>query len=100
MSQRQKTNSTTNVPLLPQALPHQSFPLNFHIINPASVDKILNKIIGSLPLNLENTTAYILGHPETCIAVHNYLKNDSNFAVHNLRTKQFWKTDLKKTTNG
>lgn len=77
-----------------------SYPLNFHIINPTSADIILNKIIDTMPINLGNTIAYIFGHPDICITIHNFLKKESNFMVHNLRTKPFWKSDHKIRSNG
>ena len=71
----------------------KSYPFNYHIINPISSDEILNSIIKKLPEKSENTIAYIFGHPETCIKVHNYLKTERNISIQNLRTKPFWKTD-------
>lgn len=71
----------------------KSYPFNHHIINPIFSDEILNSIIKKLPEKLENTIAYIFGHPETCIKVHNYLKAERNISTQNLRTKPFWKLD-------
>lgn len=71
----------------------QSYPFDYHIINPILSDEILNSIIKIVPDRVENTIAYIFGHPETCIKVHNYLKTERNISIQNLRTKPFWKTD-------
>lgn len=73
-----------------------SFPFNHHIISPTLTDIAVSKIIGHLPQNLDNTIAYIFGHPEICIALHNYLKHHRNVPLQNLRTKPFWKTDREK----
>lgn len=76
-----------------------SFPFNLYIITPTQTDNIVNKIICNLPENLDDTIAYIFGHPEVCIALHNYLKHDRNFSLQNLRTKPFWKTDREKASH-
>lgn len=73
-----------------------SFPFNHQIIAQTQTDIVVNKIISSLPDNLDNTIAYIFGHPEVCMAMHNYLKHDRNLPLQNLRTKPFWKTDKEK----
>lgn len=76
----------------------QSYPFEYYIVNPVSAYTILNMIKDRLPTNLENTIAYIFGHPETCITLHNYLKKTQNLPIENLRTKPFWKTEKEKTT--
>lgn len=69
-----------------------SFPFNHHIINPVVTDTVVDTIISLLPRSLDNTIAYIFGHPEICIVLHNYLKHNKNLPIQNLRTKPFWKT--------
>jgi len=77
----------------------KSFPFIHHIIPSNSADLIVDKIINHLPKNLTDTIAYIFGHPETCIQLHNYLKHDRNIPVQNLRTKPFWKTTREKISS-
>jgi NADPH-dependent ferric siderophore reductase len=71
-------------------------PLNLYIIPPALMDKAVDKIISALPKIMDDTIAYIFGHPEICIALHNYLKLNHNMPVQNLRTKPFWKSTKEK----
>lgn len=73
-----------------------SYPFNFHIIKTTSSENILKILVDNLPQTFDKTVAYIFGHPETCIAIHNHLKNECNFPLKNLRTKPFWKTDRQK----
>ncbi|NCT73728.1 MAG: hypothetical protein GXC78_04310 [Chitinophagaceae bacterium] len=43
-----------------------SFPLNHHIINSTPPDIVVKEISRCLPENLDDTIAYIFGHPEIC----------------------------------
>jgi hypothetical protein len=70
----------------------QSYPFDYYIIHPTSTDEILNTIIEKLSKKLDDTIAYILGHPDTCMKGHNYLKMEGNIPLQNLRIKPFWKT--------
>ena len=69
-----------------------SFPFHHYILAPMLTEMVMNRIIAQLPGSLNNTIAYIFGHPEICTRLHSYLKNERNMPVHNLRTKPFWKT--------
>lgn len=71
----------------------KSSPFSYHVVNPIQTDLVLEKIIQLLPADLDNTIAYIFGHPGICIGLHNYLKAERNMPLQNLRTKPFWKTD-------
>lgn len=75
-----------------------SFPFHHHIITPTLADMVVAKVIGRLPQNLDEPIAYVFGHPETCIALHNYLKHERNIPTQNLRTKPFWETDKGKNS--
>jgi len=35
--------------------------------------------------------AYITGHPEACIALQHYFRNEKNWDTKHLKTKPFWK---------
>lgn len=70
-----------------------SFPFHHYIIAPLLTEMVMNRIIAQLPGSLNNTIAYIFGHPEICNRLHSYLKNERNMPVQNLRTKPFWKTE-------
>jgi NADPH-dependent ferric siderophore reductase len=70
-----------------------SFPLHHYIINPTPTHKVVNKIVSLLPAQLDNTIAYVFGHPEVCIALHHYLKHNKNMPTQYLRTKPFWKAE-------
>lgn len=76
-----------------------SFPFNHYIIKPVPSHILVDKIISNLPENLNDTIAYIFGHPEICITLHNYLKNERNIHLQNLRTKPFWKNDREKASH-
>lgn len=54
-------------------------------------EEIRAAILQQLPENLENTVAYILGDPDTCVWLHHYLKEERNVPVSHLKTKPFWK---------
>ncbi|MCP9752665.1 FAD-binding oxidoreductase [Ferruginibacter sp. HRS2-29] len=68
-----------------------SFPFNYYIINPLSADAVKSKIIQVLPKFEGKGIAYILGEPETCIALQHYFKNEKHWDSKSLKTKPFWK---------
>lgn len=70
-----------------------SYPLDFKIINSTSANLIVKEIFKVLSINLENTIAYVLGEPNVCISIHNYLKRERNFPIQNIKAKPFWKPD-------
>jgi len=68
-----------------------SFPLDCHVMDSVPPETVLENIKQMVPVNIDNTISYNLGHPAICMAIHTQLKNEYAVSIRNLRTKPFWK---------